>query len=220
MTKTMMKKKTDSMEAPLQKQELLKGLMEVENSIRAGWNKNTSRWNPIDSLEGGTPTLAYGHKLSEEEHRIGKVFLIKEDGAKLSFTWRIPGGGLTELQAIDLLKSDYLKHENLARRDWDNFFINQKSFDSLPWKYKGLLIDKAFNTGRLANSHRGFIWRSLAEDILTEEKDNVKTLKDATPFYRQSPHRKVYLYKRIARIGLSLGYDKEVVARYRSFFET
>lgn len=37
-----------------------------------GWNSKTKKWYPHKSPEGGTPTIAYGHKLTSDEVRSGK----------------------------------------------------------------------------------------------------------------------------------------------------
>ena len=35
-----------------------------ENSIKRGYDPGTNTWTPHESLEGGTKTVGYGHKLS------------------------------------------------------------------------------------------------------------------------------------------------------------
>jgi GH24 family phage-related lysozyme (muramidase) len=67
-----------------------------ENSINAGLQGE--RWYPHGSLEGGTPTLAYGHKLTGSEAKSGKVTI---DGTKVDYT-----RGLTQEEADALFAQD------------------------------------------------------------------------------------------------------------------
>ena len=43
------------------------GVRNQENGIRAGWNETEKKWYPHKSVEGGSPTIAYGHKLKRGE---------------------------------------------------------------------------------------------------------------------------------------------------------
>ena len=38
-----------------------------ENSIKRGWDKEKKKWFPHGSLEGGTDTIAYGHKMKSTD---------------------------------------------------------------------------------------------------------------------------------------------------------
>ena len=38
-----------------------------ENSIKRGYDRGTNAWTPHESLEGGTKTVGYGHKLSVDD---------------------------------------------------------------------------------------------------------------------------------------------------------
>lgn len=49
-----------------------------------GWNSKTKKWYPHKSPEGGTPTIAYGHKLTSEEVRSGKFANGISDATALS----------------------------------------------------------------------------------------------------------------------------------------
>ena len=71
-------------------------LKEWENSVGAG--KRGGKWFTHDSLEGGTPTIAYGSKLTQEEYDTGKMKI----GDKL-VNWR---SGITEEQAQARLNQD------------------------------------------------------------------------------------------------------------------
>ena len=49
-----------------------------------GWNSKTKKWYPHKSPEGGTPTIAYGHKLTSDEVRSGKFANGISDATALS----------------------------------------------------------------------------------------------------------------------------------------
>jgi GH24 family phage-related lysozyme (muramidase) len=73
-------------------------LKTYENSInnpKGGYNKELKKWYPHKSIEGGTDTIAYGHKL-----------LKGEDFSK----------GLTDEEATQLLKKDVAVKETLAKK--------------------------------------------------------------------------------------------------------
>ena len=56
------------------------------------------RWTPVPSLEGGTDTIAYGHKLTPEEVQSGTI--------KIGDTEVKYADGLTEEQAVALFTQD------------------------------------------------------------------------------------------------------------------
>jgi len=85
-----------------------------------GWNKSKQRWFPHKSVEGGLPTIAYGHKL-----------LPGEDFSK----------GLTEDEAIKLLRKDLQRAESIAKG-------MIKNWDKLPSDYKIALINSVYRGGR------------------------------------------------------------------------
>jgi GH24 family phage-related lysozyme (muramidase) len=68
-----------------------------ENSINAGLGED-GRWYGHASIEGGTPTLAYGHKITGSEAKSGKVTI---DGTKVDYT-----RGLTQDEADALFAQD------------------------------------------------------------------------------------------------------------------
>jgi len=63
-----------------------------------GWDKHAFRWFAHKSIEGGTRTLAYGHKITKDEHNTGKIVI---EGTMLSIE-----NGLVDFLAIDLLEQD------------------------------------------------------------------------------------------------------------------
>ena len=49
-----------------------------------GWNSKKEKWYPHKSPEGGTPTIAYGHKLTSDEVKSGKFANGISDASALS----------------------------------------------------------------------------------------------------------------------------------------
>ena len=93
-------------------------LKELENSVGAG--KKDGKWYPHESVEGGNPTVAYGHKITDEELEAGTY-----------------DDGLTEEEAIELLKEDIDK-ANVKVRD------KIEDFDSFPFYLKMELVNSAY----------------------------------------------------------------------------
>lgn len=69
-----------------------------ENAQRVGFDKQSNLWKPHGSLEGGNATLAYGHKITDEEKASG-VIKIGNESVRID-------AGLTETQALKLLEQD------------------------------------------------------------------------------------------------------------------
>ena len=96
-------------------------LKNVENGVKLGFKHGV--WHPHKSVEGGTNTVAYGHKL-----RAG------EDFSK----------GLTDEEATKLLIKDIIKSSETAKHVINNTY-GDGTFESLPDKSKEILTDYAFN---------------------------------------------------------------------------
>lgn len=75
-----------------------KWLADMENDQRAGWDENAGKWTPHGSPEGGTATLAYGHKLTDAEVASGEIEI---GGKKVKYE-----DGITEGQAQQLFQQD------------------------------------------------------------------------------------------------------------------
>lgn len=95
-------------------------LKELENSIGSGKNEEDGKWYPHKSVEGGNPTVAYGHKITDEELEAGTY-----------------DDGLTEEEAIELLKVD-IDDANRKVRD------KIEDFDSFPFYLKMELVNSAY----------------------------------------------------------------------------
>lgn len=94
----------------------------VENSIMKGWDKRDRKWYPHKSFEGGTDTIAYGHKLTRDDINSGKF-----------------DNGIAMSEAEDLLLQDIKKHEDRVRRIMKNQY--DVNYDTLSIPQKFLLTD-------------------------------------------------------------------------------
>lgn len=123
----------------------------LENSVKAGFDKETNTWKPHKSLEGGRATIAWGHKLTPEEAKgnyvmVGdtKVFLDK---------------GLTNEQADMLFKQDM----DIAKTEAKKFI--GEGFDGLSNKQQLLATELFYNLGaNRARQYSNFKEKLLAGD--------------------------------------------------------
>jgi hypothetical protein len=105
----------------------IKELRNQENAGKTGFNKKDNKWYSHDSVEGGTNTIAYGHKLTKEE-------VAKEIYSK----------GISEEEANKLLKKDLEYHLNNAKKTFNNKY-GKDAFDSVPNELKNVLVDYSYN---------------------------------------------------------------------------
>lgn len=144
--------------------ELLKS---VENPNKDGFEEGVG-WKPHKSPEGGEDTVAFGHKLSKEEHR--ERFVALPNGTIVDFNER----GLTDEEAEMLLEADIRKKRKVAERHWNE--ANEKDFNSLKTIHQNLLTEIAFNIGGLKSSGTGsFGWPKLAEGIVNDDPEKIKS---------------------------------------------
>lgn len=125
-------------------QQFKKYLKFNENSIRKGFNEETKKWYQYKSEEGGTDTIAYGHKLTPDQQKSGEF-----------------KNGITEEEADELFENDLKTAENAARNGIGSLInkykrephkypsVKRTSFDELGTKEKMMLIDFAFNLGTI-----------------------------------------------------------------------
>ena len=106
---------------PVHMKKYLSDLRYLENGIKKGYRNG--KWYPHSSVEGGTKTIAYGHKLANNSQY---------------------GSGLTEQDALALQEQDVLKHQAEAKRLTDAKY-GEGTFDKLPQKNQMLLVDYAYN---------------------------------------------------------------------------
>jgi hypothetical protein len=95
-----------------------------ENPFNKGYKNE--KWFPIKSPEGGTPTIAFGHKLTRDEYITG--FL------SIGYNWK---NGISRSQAEELLINDL--EINLVKAK--NIF---KDFDSYPHYVQQALINACY----------------------------------------------------------------------------
>lgn len=127
--------------------DFLKRIMQWENSIKAGWNDKKQRWFPHKSVEGGNPTIAYGHKVTDQDIR-NKRF--KQ--------------GLTQSEAIELLKNDLFSASKKAASLID-------LYQTLPVNVRQALINAAYRgelrstdqTIKLMNAGK---WKAAADEYI------------------------------------------------------
>ena len=127
----------------------------VENSIKKGLKGG--KWYPHDSAEGGNKTIAYGHKLKSGE-----------DFSK----------GISETEALALLKSDLLAHKNIAEEVMDELH-GKDTFKNLSPDRQEMLIDFAFNLGEGGlRTFKNFRAAVVANDATAMEKSYKRYYKD------------------------------------------
>lgn len=104
--------------------EFLEFIKVYENPNKKGYKNG--KWKPIKSPEGGTPTIAYGHKLTNKEYYSGVLYN--------GLNWK---KGIDDEDAIDLLISDL--HINIDKAQ--KIFYH---FDEYPIYVKRALINSCF----------------------------------------------------------------------------
>lgn len=147
---------------------------QVENAGKKGWNKDDQKWYPHDSPEGGSQTIAYGHKLNgaEEEKRFAK--------------------GITEQEALALLRKDLDRAWNVAAS-----YVKAKhdvELSSLSEKQQEILTEYAFNLGTLRGFPK-FVQAVVGEDWDAAKKEYKRTYKD-TNGVRHELTRNTFFYNR------------------------
>jgi hypothetical protein len=95
---------------------IIKAFENSVNNPRGGFDKKSKKWFPHKSLEGGSDTIAYGHKI-----------LRGEDFSK----------GITDSEAERLLEKDIREKIKLAKS-------KMKNFDGMPLTIKLAVINALF----------------------------------------------------------------------------
>lgn len=129
--------------------ELIKNWENNKDYKPGGWNKTKQRWFPHRSPEGGTPTIAYGHKLTSKDVASGKF-----------------QNGIADAEALKLLESDLM----IARGKAIDLV---SSYSKLPGNTQRALINACYrgelsrkgtpNTLNLMNAGK---WIEAAEEYL------------------------------------------------------
>ena len=92
----------------------------LENGNKVGYDKNKKLWFPHKSVEGGSDTIAYGHKIQS-----GEDF----------------SAGITDAQAEDLFKKDIEKAKSQINKELKGTKLTPKQEE--------MFIDFVFNMGTL-----------------------------------------------------------------------
>ena len=125
----------------------------VENSQKAGFKGN--KWYPYKSPEGGTPTIAFGHKISKNE---------LESFSK----------GISNSEAVRLLSDDLFIAKKKVYSDIKSMFGVQIPLEDYQ---EEMLTDYAFNLGTLKTFPK-FVRAVLIKDWDTAKKEYVRVYKD------------------------------------------
>ena len=154
---------------PKMDREFVEYIKSAENAGKTGFEKG--RWYPHKSFEGGTDTIAYGHKLQKGE----------------SYS-----RGLSESQASNLLKRDLLNAENIVRAK-----IGTKEYDKLDMKRKQMLLDFAFNLGPgFTREFPKFTKGVLANDLEVMKKEYKRYSNDVELVRRNKMFEDLFLKER------------------------
>ena len=78
----------------------LEVVKDMENDTQKGFNQETKTWFPHESPEKGNDTIAFGHKLSDEEQANNYVYIGNE---------KVPFSELTTERANELFLQDWDK---------------------------------------------------------------------------------------------------------------
>ena len=98
-------------------------LMVEENGGQVGYDEKKQLWFPHDSPEGGNPTIAYGHKLTDEEVSAGTY-----------------DKGITMSESRRLLNSDVDKHRTEAKE-----MFGEEGWNELTTREQNMVTEFAFN---------------------------------------------------------------------------
>lgn len=132
---------------------LVKSWENNKNYAPGGWNKVKGKWFPHESPEGGNPTIAYGHKLTDADINSGRFV-----------------NGITDSEAQLLLKTDLTVAEQKAKT-----LIN--NYNSLPILTQQALINACYRgelgttktptTLKLMNAGD---WKRASEEYLNHDE--------------------------------------------------
>jgi GH24 family phage-related lysozyme (muramidase) len=126
--------RTVSLKEPSSNTSFTDYLKYVENSNKVGYDVKKKLWFPHKSVEGGSDTIAYGHKIQS-----GEDF----------------SGGLTDSQAEDLLKKDIEKAKIQINKELKGTKLTPKQEE--------MFIDFVFNMGTLKKFPK-FVQSTLKND--------------------------------------------------------
>ena len=137
--------------------EFIEYLKEVENDKLALKGTNMRHKSP----EGGNDTIGFGHKLTDEEVKTGKVYGIPIDKMTVEQA--------EQVMRLDLDKKNQLLKQKLGRQ-----------FETLPPKNKEMLLDFAYNLGveGLINKFPEFTFGVLTDNMDKVEEEHKRFFTD------------------------------------------
>ena len=161
-----------------------KSIRREENGGRKGWDNffNPDRWMPHKSVEGGLPTIGYGHKFSSKKEMDD---VIKK-------------GGWTEQEALNYFKKDMIIAEKKAKANYEEEY-KDREWSSLTTLDKLMLTEIVFNIGDLLSKKKPNIgeynWPLLTGAL--HEKDYETALNQLSRTYTNESGKVVPLIKRV-----------------------
>lgn len=102
--------------------------LESPEPIEAGYSPKKRKWMPVPSVEGGRKTIGYGHKMKTEKEE--QQF----------------NDGITDSEAVDLLKRDLMEARDKVRRYIDKTYRVHLILDK---RQMEMLTELTFNVGGL-----------------------------------------------------------------------
>lgn len=197
--------------------DFVEAIKRVENNVASAKKRGEYKkvqdiwkWFPGKSPEGGLPTLAWGHKLTQREWADKKVYFI--DPVLKQEVYKDFRYGLTDAEVEAVLKMDLNEAEDLASVDWDKYvgFENKMLFKDLPDKYKGVLVNLVFNAGPLAKKGK-FVWTTVARGI--QNKDDALVIRGMVTSYKRPDGVRVQLTSRAIEIGKALNLPWQILLK-------
>ena len=172
--------------------------------------QGTWKWFPGKSPEGGLPTLAWGHKLTNKEWADKRIYFI--DPVLNQEVYKDFRYGLTDAEVDAVLKMDLIEAEQLASVDWDKYigFDSGQTWDKLPDKYKGVLINLVFNAGPLVKKGR-WVWNTVARGI--KQGDDALVVRGMVTSYKRPDGVRVQLTSRALEIAKGIGLPYQILRK-------
>ncbi|RKY55398.1 MAG: hypothetical protein DRP93_03395, partial [Candidatus Neomarinimicrobiota bacterium] len=162
----------------------LKAYENSKSNKSGGWDKNTGKWYPHKSIEGGTPTVAYGHKLDAAEIKSGEIYGINFKD------------GLTDDEAEKIFQIDKREHLDRAKKmipKYDTLSVNLQ--DQLMFAtYRGSLggspaARKLINDGEYEKAADEFLNNAEYRKAKAENTGVAKRMEDVAQALRDEARR-------------------------------
>lgn len=173
---------------------LLSTLAELENASGAGLRNG--RYFPHASPEGGTDTIGFGHKLTQQE--IDSKTITLSDGTALDYS-----NGLAPDEAQRLMEDDFQQAASQVEQEWNKHHGSDVRFSNLPSKYQDTLASLAFNVGSLARGN-SWDWPKLARAMKEGDEETIRQ-EMMTSFVDPSSGERLPLRTRRDRLADALG---------------